>query len=311
MATLAPLAAEAQPSKAVHRIAFLRRTSPQPAAFEAFREGLRDLGYVEGQDVVIEQRYANGVHERLPGLARELLQSKPDVFVVDGTLTVRAVQSISRTTPIVFTLVGDPVRDGLVSSLARPGGTMTGMTQVNTELTPKRLQLLREIVPAGRVGVLYNPSYMPAALVKPLNEAAASLGVELKFVEARSPEALAGAFTRLRREEVRGVLVAGDAMFYSERARIVDLAAQYRLPAVYEDLGFASAGGLITYGPNQVAIFQRAAVFVDKILKGAKPADLPVEQPTKFELVINLKTAQALGLAIPPSLRLRANQVIE
>jgi putative ABC transport system substrate-binding protein len=306
-----PLVAEPQQSNKVCRIGFLRRTSPEPTAFEAFRTGLRELGYVEGQNVVIEQRYANGVHERLPGLARELLEIKVDVFVVDGTLTVRAIRKVAATTPVVFTLVCDPVRDGLVSTLARSGGTMTGMTQANTELTPKRLQLLREIVPAGRVGVLYNPSNMPAALAKPLKDAATSLGVELKFVEARRPDGLVGAFSSLRQENVRGVLVAGDAMFYSQRAHIVDLAVQYRLPALYEDLGFAEAGGLITYGPNQVANFRHAAVFVDKIFKGAKPADLPVEQPTKFALVINLKTAKALGLTIPQSLLARADEVIQ
>jgi putative ABC transport system substrate-binding protein len=307
----APLAVYGQTAGKVYRIGFLRRTSPEPAAIEAFRQGLRELGYVEGQNVIIEQRYAHGAHERLSRLARELLERKVDVLVVDGQLTVQAAREVAGTTPIIFTLVGDPVGAGIVASLARPGGTITGLTSFSGELIPKRLQLLREVVPAARVGVLYNPPNTAARRVEQLTETARSLGLELRPVEARSPEALGDAFGTMSREGVGAVLVWNDAMFVSQRARIAELAAQHRLPAVYEDRQFAEAGGLMTYGPNEAANFRRAAAFVDKILKGAKPADLPVEQPTKFELVINMKTAKTLGLTIPQSVLLRADEVIE
>jgi putative ABC transport system substrate-binding protein len=306
-----PLAATAQQAEKIYRIAFLRRTSPEPVDFEAFRQGLRGLGYVEGQNVVIEQRYAHGAHERLPGLARELLELKVDVFVVDGPLTVRAVRQVAQATPVVFTVAGDPVGEGFAATLARPSGTITGLTNVSRELNPKRLQLLREVVPAGRVGVLYNPANTPASRVEELRETARSLDVELQLVEVKSPDALAGAFTAMRRAGLGAVLVLSDAMLYSQRARIVDLAAQHRLPAVYEDRLFAKLGGLMSYGPNISENFRRAAAFVDKILKGVRPGDLPIEQPTKFDLVINLKTANSLGLMIPPSLLLRADQVVQ
>lgn len=307
----APLAAAAQQEGKIYRIGFLRRTAPEPADFEAFRQGLRELGYVEGQGVVVEQRYAHGAHERLPGLARELLQLKVEVFVVDGPLTVRAVRQVAQATPVVFTVTGDPVGEGFAATLARPSGTITGLTIFSRELTPKRLQLLREVVPAGRFGVLYNPPNTPVSRVEELREAARSLGVELKLVEVRSPDALADAFTAMRREGLKAVLVWNDAMLYSQRARIVDLAAQHRLPAVYEDRPFAEVGGLMSYGPSISENFRRAAAFVDKILKGAKPGDLPIERPTKFNLVINLKTARSLGLTIPPSLLLRADYIVE
>jgi ABC-type uncharacterized transport system substrate-binding protein len=307
----APLVADAQTVGRVYRIGFLRRTSPEPADFEAFRQGLRELGYVEGQNVVIEQRYAHGAHERLSGLARELLQLQVDVLVVDGALTVQAAREVAGTTPIIFTVVPDPVGERLVASLARPGGTITGLTHFGRELIPKRLQLLVEVVPAARVGVLYNPPNTPARRLEQLAETARSLAVELRPVEAQSPEALGAAFATMSRQSVRAVLVWNDAMFVSQRARVVELAAQHRLPAVYEDRRFAEAGGLMTYGPKQSANFHRAAAFVDKILKGARPADLPIEQPTKFDLVINLKTAKALGLTIPQSVLLRADEVIQ
>jgi putative ABC transport system substrate-binding protein len=308
---VAPFVAEAQTVGKVYRIGFLRRTSPEPADFEAFRRGLRELGYVEGQNVVIEQRYAHGAHERLPGLARELLQLHVDVLVVDGTLTVQATREVAGTTPIIFTMVGDPVGERLVASLARPGGTITGVTHFGRELIPKRLQLLVEVASAARVGVLYNPPNTPARRLEQLRETAHSLGVEVRPVEVRSPKAFRAAFGTMSREGVGAVLVLNDAMFVSQRAGIVELAAQHRLPAVYEDRQFAEAGGLMTYGPNEAANFRRAATYVDKILKGAKPADLPVEQPTTFELLINLKTAKALGLTFPPSVLARADEIIQ
>jgi putative ABC transport system substrate-binding protein len=307
----APLAADTQTVGKVYRIGFLRRTSPEPAAIEAFRQGLRELGYVEGQNIVIEQRYARGVHERLSGLARELFQLKVDALVVDGTLTVRAAREAVGTTPIVFTVVSDPVGEGFATSLARPGGTITGLTQFLLELVPKRLQLLQEVVPTTRVGVLYNPPNTPAQPLAQLGETARSLGIELRPVEARNPGALVGAFTTMHREGVGALVVWSDAMFVSERARIVELAARHRLPAVYSDRQFAETGGLMAYGPNEAGNWRRAATFVDKILKGAKPGDLPIEQPTKFELVINLKAAKALGLTIPPAVLARADEVIQ
>jgi ABC-type uncharacterized transport system substrate-binding protein len=306
----APLAAEAQPAGKLHRIGFLRRTAPEPPDLEAFRQGLRELGYVEGQNIVIEQRYAHGAHERLPGLARELLQLKIDALVVDGTLTVRAAREVAGATPIVFTAVSDPVGERFVASLARPGGTITGLTIFGGSLVPKRLQLLVEVVPAARVGVLYNPPNTRARSLTELAETARAMAVTLRPVEVPSPRGLEAAFETMRREDIRAVLVWSDAMFVSHRGRIVELAAQHRLPTVYDERQFADAGGLMSYGPQVSANFRRAAAYVDKILKGAKPADLPVEQPTKYELVINLKTAKALGLTIPPSVLARADQVI-
>ena len=308
---IAPLAAEAQQPGKVHRIGLLRRTAPEPAELEAFRQGLRELGYVEGQNVVIEQRYANGDHRRLPELARELVQLKIDVLVVDGTLSVRAAREVSGTTPIVFAVVSDPVGERFVTTLARPGGTITGLTIYPGELIPKRLQLLVEVLPAPRVGVLYNPPNTPARRLEQLAETARSLAVELRPVKAPNPAALGAAFETMSREGVRALLVWTDAMFVSQRARIVELAAQHRLPAVYDERQFVDAGGLMSYGPSVAANFRRAAAFVDKILKGAKPADLPVEEPTQLSLVINLRTAKSLGLTIPQTVLARADEVIE
>jgi putative tryptophan/tyrosine transport system substrate-binding protein len=273
---------------------------------------LRELGYVEGQNLVIDERYANGDAARLPDLARELMQPKVDVLVVDGPTTVRAAREVVRATPIVFTLGGDPVVTGLVHSLDRPGGTMTGLMTFGGYLLPKRLQLLREIVPATRIGVLNNPSD-PGAPVNQerLTDAARSLGIELTRVEASGPDELAGAFAKLSQAGIGALLVSADAMFFSQRARVVELAAMHKLPAMYAEREFADAGGLIAYAPNNPANFHRAATYVDKILKGANPGDLPIEQPTRLELVINLKTAKTLGLTIPQSLLVRANEVIQ
>lgn len=306
-----PYIATAQTADNLYRIAYLRRTSPEPAHLEAFRAGLRELGYRVGRRIVIDERYAHGDADRLHGLARELLQSKVDVFVVDGPLTVRAVRQVAPSTPIVFAVVGDPVRDGFAGTLARPAGMITGLTIFSSELPPKRLQLLREVVPAGRIGVLYNPPNTPGHRIEELKQAARSQDVELTLVEAGSPEALADAFTLLRRAGVSALLLWNDAMLYSQRERIVRLAAEHRLPAIYEDRLFVEVGGLMSYGPNQSENFRRAAAFVDKILKGAKPGDLAIEQPTKLELVINLKAAKPLGLTIPRSLLVQADRVLE
>ena len=313
---VAPFAALAQQTPKIWRIGYLRRTSREPADLAALRLGLRELGYVEGQNLVIDERYANGDATRLPDLARELMQLKVQVLVVDGVTTVRAALGVMGATPIVFTVGGDPVAAGLVDRLDRPGGTITGLTTFGGELVRKRLQFLHEVVPATRVGFLFNPTNDPTspgllAARERLTGVARSLGIELIRVEATSQGELAGAFAKLRQANVGAVLVDGDAMFFSQRARVVDLAAMHRLPAVYAEREFADAGGLMAYAPSLTANFRRAATYVDKILKGAKPGDLPIEQPTRIELVINLKTAKALGLTIPQSLLLRADEVIQ
>ena len=308
---IAPLAVLAQSTTKVWRIGYLRRTSREPADLAALRLGLLELGYVEGQNLVIDERYANGDAARLHGLARELLQLKVQVLVVDGGTTVRAAREVVGATPIVFTLVSDPVAMGVARSLDHPGGTMTGLTSFANDLVPKRLQLLREVVPATRVGVLHNPSDLSSRTLEQLTDIAHSLGIKLTLVEARSPGELAGAFAKLSQASVGALLVMTDAVFFSDRASVVALAAKHRLPAVYGEREFADAGGLMAYATNYAANFRRAATYVDKILKGAKPGDLPIEQPTRVELVINLKSAKALGITLPQSLLLRADEVIQ
>jgi putative ABC transport system substrate-binding protein len=310
----APLAAEAQPAGKVYRIGFLRRTSPEPAAWEAFRQALRDLGYSETQNVVIEQRYAHGASDRLPGLAADLVRLKMDVIVVDGMPTAVAVKAATTSIPVVFVLGVNPVSYGLVASLARPGGNFTGLTMaVGYELAGKRLELLKGTVPnLSRLAVLGNPtSSVTGPFLRDAERAARALGVEFQAFEAASPEDLASVYSAMMRWSADGLNTLNDAMFFSQRQRIVELAAKNRLPAMYPETEFVQAGGLMSYGPDFDYLFRRAASYVDKILKGAKPADLPVEQPTKFELVINLKTARALGLTVPQSILLRADSVIE
>jgi putative ABC transport system substrate-binding protein len=309
---LVPLGLLAQQAMNVWRIGYLRRTSREAADIEALRLGLRELGYVEGQNLVIDERYADGDAARLPDLARELIQLKEQVLIVDGGATVRAVREVVGATPLVFTLVGDPVALGIARSLDHPGGTMTGLSTFNTVLSAKRIQLLHEVAPAKRVCVLSNPTgALAPAQVERLTGAARSLGIDLTWVDAQSPGELAGAFTKMSRAGVKALLVETDAMFFSQRARIVDLAAKHQLPAVYGEREFADAGGLMAYATNVPATFRHAAAYVDKIIKGAKPGDLPIEQPTKIELVINLKAASALGLTIPQSVLLRANELIQ
>jgi putative ABC transport system substrate-binding protein len=309
---IAPLAVLAQPTTKIWRIGYLRRTSREPADIEALRLGLRELGYVEGQNLLIDERYANSDAARLPDLARELIQLKVQVLVVDGGTTVRAVRDVVGVTPVVFTLPGDPVALGVARSLDHPGGTMTGLTTFNVVLPAKRLQFLREVVPATRVGVLNNPSNpAPPAQAESLTGAARSLGIDLMWVNAQSPGELAEAFAKMNQAGVKALLVENDAMFFSQRAQIVDLAAKHRLPAVYGEREFADAGGLMAYAASGTANFRRAATYVDKILKGANPGDLAIEQPSRLEFVINLKTAKALALTIPQSLLLRADEVIQ
>jgi putative ABC transport system substrate-binding protein len=307
-----PLAAEAQQAGKVYRIGFLRRTAVETRDFEAFREGLRELGYVEGQNITIEQRYADGVAGRLPGLAAELALPKVDVIVVDGALTASAAKAATTAIPIVFKLATDPVRDGFVASLARPGGNLTGNVHMTPELPTKRLELLKEAVPrATRVGALSNPTNPSPSVRKALGSAAQQLGIKLSVFEARSPREIEEAFAAMGRGRVDALVQMNDALFVSRRRQIVELAAKYRLPGMYEERKFVEAGGLMSYGSHVQTLWRRVATYVDKILKGAKPADLPVEEPTRYELFINLTTAKALGLTIPRSILIRADEVIQ
>jgi ABC-type uncharacterized transport system substrate-binding protein len=314
----APFTAEAQQAAKVPRLGFLALNSgANPHLGEAFRQGLRDLGYVEGRNVVIEIRSAEGKVERLPALAAELVALRVDVIVTGGgTPPALAAKQATKTIPIVFASAPDPVTDGLVTSLARPGGNVTGSSSVNPELVGKGLEQLKQTVPGvSRVAVLWHPGGVGERtgkdMLREADVAARALGVRLQVVEARSPADFDRAFLDMTRARAGALTVLPSAMFFSERKRLLDLAAKNRLPAVYSQREFVDAGGLMAYGPNLADNFRRAATYVDKILKGAKPADLPVEQPTKFELVINLKTAKALGLTIPPSLLARADEVIQ
>jgi len=315
---LAPLAVGAQQAAKVARIGYLSTNlATNPHIQEAFRQGLRDLGYVEGRNVVIEYRDAEGKYERLPALAAELVALKVDVIVAAaGNNLAMAAKQATRTIPIVFAAVSDPVAFGLVTSLARPGGNVTGTSVISSELVGKRLELLTQAVPGvSRVAILWLPGALGERTEKDMLQqadvAARALGVRLQFVEARGPADLDRAFSDMTRARAGALTVLPSNMFLREHRRLVDLAAKHRLPAVYTVKEYVDAGGLMTYGPNLADVVRRAATYVDKILKGAKPAELPVEQPTKFELVINLKTAKALGLTIPPSVLGRADQVIE
>jgi ABC-type uncharacterized transport system substrate-binding protein len=315
--TLAPLAAEAQQAGQAARIGYLAANlTVSPHMNEAFRQGLRDLGYVDGRSVVIEYRDAEGKYDRLPALAAELVALKVDVIVAADTPAALAAKQATRTLPIVFIGAGDPVTIGLVTSLARPGGNVTGLSLLAPELVGKRLELLKQAVPGvGRVAALWQPGFVGERtekdMLKEVEVAARALRVQLQYVEARGPADFDRAFSDITRARADALTVLGSAMFANERRRVVDLAAKNRLPGVYGFREYVDAGGLMAYGPNVADLFQRAAIYADKILKGAKPGDLPVEQPTKFELVINRKTAKALGLTIPPSVLGRADQVIE
>jgi putative tryptophan/tyrosine transport system substrate-binding protein len=313
----APLAAEAQQAAKVARIGYLSPSlATSPHLREAFRQGLRDLGYVEGRNLVIEYRGAEGKPERLPALAAELVALKVDVIVVTSTPAALAAKQATRTIPIVFIAVADSVASGLVTSLARPGGNVTGLSLLTSELVGKRLELLKQAVPGvSRVAVLWQPGdygeRTEKDILKKAEVTAPALGARLQVVEARGPADIDRAFSDMTRARAGALMVLGSTMFFTERRRLVDLAAKHRLPAVYPTRDSVDAGGLMSYGPNLADLFRRAATYVDKILKGAKPADLPVEQPTKFELVINLKTANALGLTIPQSVLGRADEVIQ
>jgi putative ABC transport system substrate-binding protein len=311
----APFAAEAQQPAKVPRIGYLSVLSPtdNPHLLEAFRQGLRELGYVEGQNIAIEYRFAEGRPERLPALAAELVRLKVDVIVTAAPPAPEAAKQATSTIPIVVANTGDPVAEGLVASLARPGGNITGLSSISPEVVGKQLELFKEVAPkVSRVAVLQNPNnHAHPSVLRQAEGAARALGVQLHILQARTPPEIDAAFAAMRSQRAGGVLVLRDSLFFAQRTQIVALAAKSRLPAVYGIREEAEAGGLMSYGANLAANYRRAATYVDKILKGAKPADLPVEQPTRFELVINGKTAKALGLTIPQSVLIRADQIIQ
>jgi ABC-type uncharacterized transport system substrate-binding protein len=310
-----PLAARAQ-QKAMPVIGFLGSTSPGPYApnLAAFRQGLNETGYIEGQNVAIQYRWAEGHNDRLPALAADLVGRRVDVIAArGGTVSALAAKNATSTIPIVFSTGDEPVEIGLVASLARPGGNLTGVSILLDELMPKRLELLSELVPqVGVIALLVNPNNAGAdRIVRRMQKAASVRGVQLPIVKAGAEGDFEGAFASLRQLDAGALLVSANPFFNSRRDRIVALAAHYAAPAIYEWRQFVTAGGLISYGPNLIAVNRQIGIYVGKILNGAKPADLPVQQPTRFELVVNLKTAQALGLTVPPSILARADEVIE
>ena len=310
-----PLVASAQPAGPagkVPRIGLISNANPTSGAtfVNGFRGGLADLGWIERQNIHIEYRWAEGDLGRHSRLTAELAALKVDVMVVAGTAAARAAMQATRTIPIVVALVGDPVAGGLVGSLAKPGGNLTGLAWQTSDLVTKQLQLLQETVPratqVAAIGHAANPAARSA--VEP---AARSLGVQVHVIDIEAPADIPGVFEAIQRRRAEVLLVLPSPMFYAERRRLAELAARYRLPAVYETRGFVEAGGLMSYGPSFPDMYRRAATYVDKILKGAKPGDLPMEQPTKFEFVINLKTAKALGLRIPPPVLAPADELIQ
>jgi putative ABC transport system substrate-binding protein len=310
----APLAAQAQTGK-LYRVGFLGNTT---AALEAnlvgpFRQGLRDLGYVEGQNIVIEYRWAEGKYERFPALISELLAQKVDVIVTAGTPATLAVKKATSLVPLVMVAVGDPVGTGVVPSLNRPGGNITGLTSISTEMDGKRLELLREVVPSvSHVAVLWNAASPLQAVAEKQTQAAAQvLRMKVLSLGVRTLGEIDAALATIVREKPAALLVLADRLFLQHRAHIMDFATQQRLPGVHAYRELVEVGGLMSFGPSYADMHRRAAYFVDRILKGAKPADLPVERPGLFELVINLKAAKALGLTIPQSVLLRATEVIQ
>lgn len=311
---LAPFSSEAQQAEKVPRIGILETgspSSPTPSQ-EAFRQGLRDLGYVEGKNIRLEPRYAEGRFERLPDLAAELTHLKLDVLVTSGSQPVQALKQATSTIPIVGVVLADPVGIGFAASFARPGGNITGLAFQNADLSTKRLELLKEAVPGvTRVAVLWD-SHNPASAsaVRTTEEAAQSLGLQLHLLEVQGPHNFDSAFATAHRERAQALLQVGSPLFSTHRKALLDLVAKSRLPVTCETRAFVVEGCLMAYGPSFADMWRRAATYVDKILQGTKPADLPIEQPMKFELVINLKTAKALGLTIPPTLLIQATEVI-
>ena len=309
----APLAAAAQAGK-VYRVGFLWDSPTMfPDAIEAFHRGLRDLGWVEGQNIVVEYRWGEGRHDRLHDLAEELVRLKVDVIVAGGSFYTEAAKRATSTIPIIFVSHADPIGSGHVASLARPGANITGVALMMTETNAKGLELLKEAVPGlSRVAVIWDPatpSHGPG--LKAVEVAGRALGFRLQPVAVRSATEFDSAFSAIVRERAGGLLVLSTPIFIAEAKRLAELAITHKLPSMFGPRHHVEAGGLMSYSPDRAEVFRRGAIYVDKVLKGAKPTDLPVEQPTKFELVINLKTAKALGLTIPQSFLLRADQVIQ
>jgi putative ABC transport system substrate-binding protein len=290
----------------------INHPGPDDPLVKALRQGLRELGYVEGRTIRFEFRTEQGHADRLPGIAQELIQLKVDVIVVTNTPAALAVKRATSTIPIVISLIGDPVGSGLVANLAHPGGNVTGNSLMTTELSAKRLQLLKQTIPRlTRVAVLWNPDNPThPKIIEELKAAAPSLSMELTFVPVRTPEEFDAAFSAASRAHAQALYLLENSLFYVHRMTLAKLALKARLPTIYGGRAFADEGGLMSYGANYEDLMRRSAVYVDKILKGAKPGDLPIEQPTKFELVINLKTAKALGITIPQSILLGADEVI-
>jgi putative tryptophan/tyrosine transport system substrate-binding protein len=308
-----PLAARAQQAGKIHRIGWLSPGSFEPNTLAAFLNALRELGWIEGKNIAFERRYAENRVERLPELAAELVRLNVDIIVAIGTLAPLAAHRSTTTIPIVMTNSGDPLGSGLVASLAHPGGNVTGMSLMASELGGKRLELLREVLPRlASVAVLWNAvNPHPAAAFKETQAAGQTLGVEVRSLEVRSPDDFDGAFEAARRQRPDALITVEDPLTFNHRERIAEFTAGQHLPAMYGLKEYVTAGGLMSYGASNADSFRRAAGYVDKILKGAKPADLPVQQPTMFEIVINLKAARTLGLEIPPTLLARADEVIE
>ena len=310
---VAPLATDAQQPGKIPRVGILCAVSCATPSLKAFLQGLRELGYVEGRNIAVEYRWPQHREDWLPDLATELVQLKVDVIVALEPLAALAAKNTTRTTPVVIRSSGDPVAERLVASLARPGGNVTGLTSISSQLSAKRLELLREVVPRlSRVAVLWNP-YFPAAVAQ-LNETevgAQSLGVRLHSLKVRDLNEIESVLSAMTSERAAGLIVLSSPLIVAHQTRILNFAAKNRLPTMYDDREFVEAGGLMSYGANLADLYRRAASYVGKILKGAKPGDLPVEQPTKFELVINLKTAKGLGLTIPRSVLMRADETIQ
>ena len=308
------ISAEAQQSKKAYRIGFLGGSSASATAsrYEALRQGLRELGYVEGKNILIEYRYAEGKLDRLPALAAELLRLKVDVIVTAGPAVTRAAKQATDSIPIVMASDDDPVGSGFVASLARPGGNITGLATLGPEISAKQLELLKEIVPklshVGVFGDVIRPG--TAQALNEINAAAGAARVQLQYLEIRGPKDIETAFRAAGKEHVDAVLIQRSAVLFSQRRQLADLAAKSRVPAMYGSPEYVEDGGLMSYAVSIPDQFRRAATYVDKILKGAKPANLPVQQPTKFDLVINLKTAKQIGLKIPPNVLARADKVI-
>ena len=305
-----------QPTGKISRIGYLSPSFPTVDSTYStiFRQGLRELGYTEGKNLAIEYRYAEAKLERLPDFAAELVRLRVDVIItIGGTPPALAAKNATTTLPIVFTAMGDPVTSGLVASLARPGGNITGLTILTPELSGKRLELLKEAFPkTSLVAVLWNPSNPSSKIaLKETEGAAQTLGLKLRSLEVRRAEDIEGTFLAATKGGATALVALTDPLITGYRTRIIELATKSRLPTIFDPREFAEAGGLMSYGPNRSEMYHRAAYFVDKILKGTKPADLPVEQPTKFEFIVNLKTAKQIGVTIPPNVLVRADRVVK